>query len=200
MKHGLLGLCLVLLTASAPLAAAPVTFDGFLSGPNEEPPNASPGTGFTSVTIDPDAHTLRVFATFSGLIGLTTASHIHVINGPGDADTSDTNGPVATAVPTFPDFPLDVSAGSYDRTFDTLSAASYNPAFVTNAGGLAQAEMALFAGIMEGRAYLNIHSTFARGGEIRDFLEPVPEPATAGIAAAALLALAVRSRRRRRAA
>jgi hypothetical protein len=191
-------MCVLLLAAIVPSAAAPVTFSGNLSGPNEEPPNASGGTGFTLVTIDPDAHTLRVFATFSDLVGLTTASHIHVINGPGDGNTSDTNGPVATAVPTFPGFPSGVSAGSYDMTFNTLSAASYNPTFVTNAGGdVAAAEMALFAGIMEGRAYLNIHSNVYPGGEIRDFLQPVPEPATAGIAGAALLAVAALRRRRR---
>jgi hypothetical protein len=41
-----------------------------------------------------------------------------------------------------------------------------------------------------GKTYLNIHSQAFRGGGIRGFLEPVPEPATMMIAGTALLGLA----------
>jgi hypothetical protein len=182
-----------------PLTAAPIVFTGNLSGPAEEPPNMSPGTGITFVTIDPVAHTLTVQAAFSGLVGLTTASHIHVINGPADANTADTNGPVATTTPTFPGFPAGVSAGTYNSTFDTLAASTYNPNFLNAAGGTpAAAEAALFAGIQSGRAYLNIHSSVFPGGEIRDFLEPVPEPSTVGLAAIGLTTLLLTARRRGR--
>jgi hypothetical protein len=139
---------------------------------------------------------MRVQVSFSGLLGLTTAAHIHVINGPGDANTADTNGPVATALPTFPGFPDGVSAGTYDQTFDMTLASSYNPAFVTNAGGIPEAQAALFAGIMEGRAYLNVHSTEFGGGEIRDFLTEVPEPGTWALVAGSMAGLLVFWRRR----
>jgi hypothetical protein len=78
-------------------------------------------------------------------------------------------------------------------------ASSYNPNFVDAAGGIPEAEAALFAGIMDGRAYVNIHTGMFPGGEIRGFLEPVPEPATFGIASAALAALLLVHRRRSRA-
>jgi hypothetical protein len=89
------------------------------------------------------------------------------------------NAMVATQVPTFSGFPLGVQAGTYMNSFDMSDAASYNPAFITAHGGtVAQAEADLFAGIMGGQAYLNIHTNLFPGGEIRGQLAPVPEPAT----------------------
>jgi hypothetical protein len=199
MKRLLVLLAGVAFATSA--AAIPITFTASLSGAAESPPNASPGTGLTFVTIDDVAHTLRVVVDFQGLLGTVTASHIHVINGPGDANTADTVGPVATTTPTFTGFPLNVTAGSYDQTFDTLAAATYRALFITDSGGFVEtAEAALFAGIASGRAYLNIHSSFAPGGEIRGFLTQVPEPATLGLLLSGLVVLGVGSRRRRQTA
>ena len=173
--------------------AAPVTYSATLSGTVESPSNASPGTGTALVTIDEAAHTLFVQASFSGLLGGTTASHIHVINGPGDANVSDTVGPVATTTPTFPGFPLGVTAGSYSQLFDTTLGSTFNPAFVTAAGSLNLAEAALFDGIEAGRAYFNIHTTLFGGGEIRGFLQAVvavPEPGILPLVALGLLGIA----------
>ena len=135
----------------------------------------SPGTGFTTVTYDNIAHTLRVQVTFSGLVANTTASHIHsatAVPGAGNAG-------VAAQAPSFAGFPLGVTSGSMDNTFDLTLATSWNPAFITaNGGSPGSAEIALFNGMIQGRAYLNIHSTQFTGGEIRGFLQPVPEPVT----------------------
>src|SRR5947207_10788649 len=128
-------------------SADPLVFVAFLSGPAESPPNASPATGFATVTID--GNTMRVQVTFSGLTTGNTASHIHsatAVPGTGTAG-------VATSVPTFPGFPGGVTAGSYDNTLDLTSLTSYNPAFVTaNGGTAASAEAALIAGITQGTA------------------------------------------------
>ncbi|WP_139379481.1 CHRD domain-containing protein [Zoogloea sp. LCSB751] len=40
-------------------------------------PNASPATGAAMVVIDTVAHTMQVDVVFSGLLGPTTAAHIH---------------------------------------------------------------------------------------------------------------------------
>jgi CHRD domain len=145
---------------------APTTYSGSLTGPAENPPNASPGTGTATVVIDTAAHTLTVNVSFSGLLGNTTASHIHCcIAAPGNAG-------VATQTPTFPGFPLGVTSGTYSpAAFDLTNTASFNSAFVTaNGGTAAGAEAALAAGLAAGNAYLNVHSSTFTGGEIRSFL------------------------------
>ena len=161
-----------------------------LNGSNENPPNASTGTGTALVTIDTVLQTMRVQVSFSGLLGTTTASHIHCcIAAPGNVG-------VATTTPTFAGFPLGVTSGTYDNTLDLTLASSYNPAFVTTHGGtLALAEFALLTGLDVGQAYLNIHTTFRPGGEIRGFL--IPEPATWGLVGVALAAIGLRRRKRR---
>lgn len=154
------------LAALAPLAyGQQIITATTLSGANENPPNASPGTGTAQVTLDTANHLLRVKVTFSGLTSNTTAAHIHCcIQAP-------QNTGVATTVPAFPGFPLGVTSGSLDQTYNTLDPGTWNPAFVTAHGGTpAGAEAFLAAGLPQGMAYLNIHTTNNPGGEIRGFL------------------------------
>ena len=171
-------ICLITLLLTVSLAvrnahATPVTLTAFLSGPNESPPNASPGTGFAVVIVDPAAQTLSISVTFSGLTSNTQAAHIHCcVTTPGTGTAG-----VATTVPAFPGFPLGVTSGTYNsQVFDLTQPLIYNPAFVTANGGLPQAEAALIAGLLGDRTYLNIHTVNFPGGEIRGFLVPVPEP------------------------
>ena len=170
----LLGIAAALACASAAHSATTV-YTAALSGPAESPPNASAGTGMATVTIDDVANTMLVEVNFSGLTGTTTASHIHATTALGFTGTAG----VATQLPTFSGFPLGVTSGTYSNLFDLLTAATYNPSFVTaNGGTVAGAESALLSAIGSGRAYLNIHTTAFPSGEIRGFLVAVPEPAT----------------------
>lgn len=167
--------------AASMLVAAPfahatiINYAANLSGPNEAPPNASPGTGFVFVTVDDVAGSMQLHATFSGLTGNTTAAHIHCCTA---IPLSGAVG-VATTMPSFAGFPLGVTSGTYDIILDMTLASSYNPSFVTNNGGTAaSAEAFLFNGMSLNQSYFNIHTTAFPGGEIRGFLTQVPEPAT----------------------
>jgi hypothetical protein len=187
-------LLLVVAVAVSPgvCRAAPILFVTGLSGPAEAPPNNSPGIGVAIVTFDTAAHTMRVQVTFSGLIGTTTAAHIHA---PTALPLTGTAG-VATELPSFTGFPLGVTSGTYDHTFNTALASFYNPAFLAaNGGSVANAEAALFQFMSEGRAYLNVHTTFRPGGEIRGFF--TPEPSSLAVLGACVLGGAIVGRRRK---
>jgi hypothetical protein len=177
MRHLLSPLLVTLLLGVASAAQATVTnYTATMSGPKESPPNTSPGTGTAAVVIDNVANTMAVHASFSGLAGTTTASHIHCCTPIPLTGTA----PVATMVPTFPGFPLGVTSGTYDMTFDLLSPSTYNPTFIGEHGGTAAlAEAELLAGLTAGTAYFNIHTPTFPAGEIRGFLvaAPIPEPA-----------------------
>lgn len=194
MRTALLTLLTALSLVAAPASnAALIHFEVELFGFNEVPANASPGTGTAEVDIDTVAMTMTIDVDFMNLLGMTTIAHIHccVLVPPDNAG-------VATQVPTFIGFPAGVASGSYSNTFDLLDEASYNPAFVAAHGGTAQGAFDfLFAGMLAGQSYLNIHTNMFPGGEIRGTLIQVPEPAALSLLVFALAGLAISLGRRK---
>ena len=156
----------VVMLALAPMThAATITTSANLAGANENPVTTSPATGTTFVTLDTTTHRLRVTVVFDGLTANATGAHIHCCTSPPG------NVGVATTLPAFAGFPLGVTGGSLDQTYDTTLASTWNPAYVTNSGGTtAGAEAALAAGLAAGQAYLNLHTSTFPTGEIRGFL------------------------------
>jgi len=95
----------LILTVPASQAATEI-FTASLSGANELPnPVNSPGTGFVTLRLDTTAKTLLINASFSVLTSPDVAAHIHCCAPLG------TNAGVATMVPAFTNFPLEVIAG-----------------------------------------------------------------------------------------
>lgn len=180
-------------SAALPAAAHQEKYAAPLLGSSEVPPNASPGSGTVLVTIDFDLVTMRLETSFSNLLGTVSAAHIHCCVAPGS------NVGVATQLPSFDGFPLGVTAGSYDHTFDMSLASSYNPTFITNHGGtVSSAFNALVFGLDAGTAYLNIHTNLFPGGEIRGLLSPVPEPESYALLLVGLGILTIFARRSKR--
>ncbi len=180
---------------SASSDAALIPYNINLSGPNESPVNSSPGFGSGTVTFDDVLHTMAIVMSFTGLTGTTTAAHIHAATATAGIGTSG----VATTTPSFTGFPLGVTFGSFNNTFDLTLASSYSAAYVTANGGTnASAEAALLAAAAAGKAYFNIHTSTFGGGEIRGFLTPVPEPTTVSLLAISAGLGLVRRRRAHR--
>jgi CHRD domain/PEP-CTERM motif len=167
--------------------ATPITFEANLSGANEIPATPSQGAGQAEVVLDAAAQTIQINVTFSGLTSNDVAAHIHCCL---PSPLAAMNVGVATTVPAFVGFPLGVTSGTYhSAVFDLTQPLIYNPAFVTMQGGLPQAEAALVAGIENAETYLNIHTVNFAGGEIRGFLQAVPEPSTLLLVGTALVGL-----------
>ena len=157
--------------------AAIVVYNVNMSGPNEAPPNASPGIGSGTVTFNTDLVTMKIDVNFSGLTGNVTAAHIHAATAVAGVGTAG----VATQTPSFTGFPAGagVTSGSYLNTFDMTLASSYNAAYITaNGGTVGSAFNALLTAAADGKAYFNIHSSAVPAGEIRGFLTAVPEPSS----------------------
>lgn len=172
-------------------AQAATVYKATLSGSNENPPNATTGTGVAFVTIDEALGTMKLDVTFQNMSNPVTVAHIHCC-----IVSQSSNAGVATTAPTFDGFPT-ATSGSYLQTFDMTSAGSYNPAFVTIHGGVAGAFAVLLAGMNSGSAYLNLHSAEFAGGEIRGDFAAIPEPGTWAlmITGFGLTGMAIRRRR-----
>ena len=185
------GACLLAAAVAMPASANVIQYSADLSGVVEIPPNVSPGQGAVLITVDFNTLEMRVQVSFSGLLGNTTASHIHCCTTtPGSVNVM-----VATQVPNFVGFPLGVTSGTYDHTFDMSLAASYNPAFVTLKGSISNAFDALVDGMATGNAYYNVHTNLFPGGEIRGLLHQVPEPGPLTLLALGLTLLVAARRR-----
>lgn len=194
-----------------PASASTLVYQVVLNGASEAPAVSTFAGGAAVITIDDVLRTMTVDLNFAGLRGTTTAAHIHcctAVSGvsspqlfdPAVASAAGTAG-VATQTPSFSGFPGGVSFGTFLQTYDMNLAGSWNAAYITaNGGSTTSAFNAFVAGANAGKAYFNVHTSFAGGGEIRGFLtpiSPVPEPASLGMMLAGLGAVGFFMRRRR---
>lgn len=180
----------LMLGHSATAAAQAQIFTGTLDGLQETTPVITPGTGLGTATYDPATNLLTVSLTFSNLIGTTTDSHIHCCF----ADPPSRNAGVALGFTAT--FPLGVTSGTFNQTYNLLDPNVYTATFRNNFGGgtATGARDALLAGMANGTAYFNIHTSFRPGGEIRGDITPIPEPSTLALVGMGSFAMAIVAR------
>ncbi len=119
-------------------AAQDAILQATMTGSQETPPNASPGTGSAVVYVDADTNMLCVSYSFSNLVAPAVAAHIH-------------EAPPGVAGPIRIPFPAPPRATSGSAFFCTSVAPDILDRLTTNPGGF----------------YVNVHSTVFPGGEIR---------------------------------
>jgi hypothetical protein len=167
MRTVIAAACTAVALAAAPAQATVWTLTASLDGLQEVPPVATPGTGSFLATYDDATNAMSWSLDWSGLIGTTTVAHIH---GPAAVGI---NAGVIIGLPITPG----VTAGA-------------------NAGVLVFPE-AQEASLLSGLTYVNVHTTFRPGGEIRGQLAAeLPEPGMLGMLGLGLAALGFARRRR----
>ena len=120
-----------------------------IDGLQETPPVATPGTGLGTASLNTVTKIMMISGSYSGLTGTANNAHLH--------------GPAPPGTPAGVIFGLSFTAstaGTFNGTSGVLPAAT-----ITN--------------ILNGLSYINIHSTFKTGGEIRGQLQnpiQIPEP------------------------
>lgn len=133
-----------------------------LDGLQETPPVVTPGSGAATMTLDDVTNQFTLTGTFQNLIGPTSAAHVH--------------GPAPVGAP----------AGVLFGILFDLGVASGNFSFN---GVITPAQTQT---ILDGLAYINIHTNFRPGGEIRGQI--TPEPSSLALLGAGLIGL-IRRRR-----
>ena len=187
---------IVALTVLAPKAAVAETVSWSFSideqsirnGPESDGSTNSPGMGAGTVDLDLDTNIISIDLSWSGLVGELTKLHIH---GPAGIDKSNPQHLIEIFGP--PEVPADLVAteGSWSATFELESLSQPNfdivtPEFVVET-------------MLNGEAYVNVHTTVFGTGEIRGNLgTPVPEPGSHGLLAFGAVAVLLTVRRKKR--
>jgi hypothetical protein len=134
-----LALAAALLVTVAGVGLAQTNFVVSMDGAQEVPPVPTPATGSGTGVLSADQTTFTLSYSFSGLIGTQTVQHIHI-------------GPVGVGGGVVKDLPF----GSPVVNFVWSSTDATQPL-----------TPALVASLLAEGLYVNIHSTFRPGGEIR---------------------------------
>lgn len=163
-----------LAVAASCASAAIIEFQANIDGLQETPPVATPGFGTATMFVDDVTGGWTISGSFSGLIGTTNNAHIH-----GFAAVGSPAGVLRGLT-----FDIGVTSGNFS-----------GGSSMGLAGGVNAFTAVEIAGLLDELSYVNIHSTFRPGGEIRGQLLVVPAPASAGVLAMAGL-LALRRRQR----
>jgi hypothetical protein len=153
LRHPLLAAVLGLALASSSIAQT--TYTTVLTGGNEVPPVITTGTGTATVVLNAAQTEVSISCAFQNMVGVYTLSHVHGPAAPG-ANAGVRFGFVAPAAPWV------FSNANHDGTISNFVVGGVVAADVTN--------------LNNGLMYVNIHSDFRPGGELRGQLGLAPVP------------------------
>jgi hypothetical protein len=136
----------IALLAAVPAEAKVFPFTALLNAPQEVPPTASSAQGVAHMTFDSDTDLLCYAISYQGLVGAETMAHFHT-NVPG------VDGPIIFDISPMPPGP--------------------SPLGSPKSGCVGPLDSAQFKSLKSGLFYINIHSSFDPGGEIRGQVYPV---------------------------
>ena len=153
LRHSLATVVLGLALAST--AFAQTVYVTNLTGGNEVPPVATTATGTATVVLNAAQTQITISCQFQNLVGTYTASHVHGPAGPG-FNTNVRWGFVGAPAGWI------LSNSDHDGTLNNYVTVDVLPADVLN--------------LANGLMYVNVHSTFRPGGEIRGQLGTAPVP------------------------
>jgi hypothetical protein len=143
-------------TASARESGATSDFKARLTGAQEVPPVASPGTGRATFRLSEDGSKLRFRLTAQGLNNRITQAHIHLA-------PRGVNGGIVAFL-----FPL-TDKGVNREGFEVAGTLTKDDLI----GGLKDKPLSsLLEAMRSGGAYVNIHTVVHPGGEIRGQIQP----------------------------
>lgn len=201
MRKLILSLALSLVASNAQAALIYLNLIGTAGAgllPGNEPGTVTGGSGgeianTTGITYDTDAKTLNLTNVgwgtsqgFTDMSSLVTNQHIHAAaNANGNTASGDFTGTGGVV------FQLNRSTDAVTGGVFTNAVIDFNTATF---GGTTLTVAQREAQLLDGKMYINIHTSGKPGGEVRGFLV-VPEPSTSLLGAAALGALAIRRRR-----
>jgi hypothetical protein len=172
---------------AAPVNAAVLTWYANLNSAQENnPANTTTGTGYGVVQFDDVTNVLRVYESWQGLTGASSASHIHCCVAP----TGSTGIALDLWLTSQP------ASGVIDLSWDLDTVNPFRAAFTTANGGTALSAFNALRAAMDTPqfAYFNIHTAAFPGGEIRGNISPIPEPASLTLMMAGAAALLIRRR------
>ena len=166
----------------------PMDEQSIKNGPESDGSTNSPGLGQGVVELDLDTNIISIDLSWSGLIGDLTKLHIH---GPASLDGSNPQHLIEIYGP--PEVPAELATteGSWSDTFElqTLLQPNFDPVDPD----------LIIESMINGQAYVNVHTTVFGTGEIRGNLGlPVPEPRAQSLLVCGLLGGVCLRRNRRR--
>ena len=185
LKHSLTVMAVAL--AALPMAASATikVYSFNLSATQEVPTNTSTAAGSFQLTVDDTANTVSFSMAAFNFVGTVTAAHIHF-------GLAGSNGSVVYDL-----YNLSIPASNNSDISGLIFFIPNSFGFATTSAKPVGLTLADNINAMPWSYYVNVHTTFKPGGEIRGQVAAIPEPGTYALLAMGLGMIGVAARRRR---